>query len=43
VHIPHPQGPLGLRFGNCGSNHVIRYNEIYGSIDGSKRSRRPRG
>lgn len=25
----HPLGPLGINFENGGSNHVIRYNEIY--------------
>jgi hypothetical protein len=24
----HPYGPLGMMFDRCGSNHVIRYNEI---------------
>ena len=25
----HPLGPNGLDFGQCGGNHVIRYNEVY--------------
>ena len=27
----HPYGPLGLMFDRCGSNHVVRYNEITAS------------
>jgi hypothetical protein len=25
----HPEGPQGVTFERCGSNHVIRYNDIY--------------
>jgi hypothetical protein len=25
----HPEGPQGVNFNRCGSNHVVRYNEIY--------------
>ena len=31
----HPYGPLGMMFDRCGSNHVIRYNEI-GSKNGNR-------
>jgi len=31
----HPYGPLGMMFDRCGSNHVIRYNEI-GSSNGNR-------
>jgi hypothetical protein len=31
----HPYGPLGVMFDRCGSNHVIRYNEI-GSKNGKR-------
>ena len=27
----HPAGPNGINFEEAGGNHVIRYNEIYGS------------
>ena len=27
----HPAGPLGVKFDRCGSNHVIRYNDITAS------------
>jgi hypothetical protein len=27
----HPHGPQGITIYKCGGNHVIRYNEIYGS------------
>ena len=30
----HPYGPLGVMFSRCGSNHVIRYNDI-GSANGN--------
>jgi PKD repeat protein len=29
----HTTGPLAVRFGNCGNNHVIRYNNVYGTED----------
>jgi hypothetical protein len=31
----HPYGPQGITIYKCGSNHVIRYNEIYGNEDHS--------
>jgi hypothetical protein len=27
----HPEGPLAVRFLKCGSNHVIRYNDVFAS------------
>jgi hypothetical protein len=27
----HPRGPQGISFTQCGTNHVIRYNDIYSS------------
>jgi PKD repeat protein len=30
----HPKGPQGILFTQCGDNHVFRYNEIVGTVDG---------
>jgi len=32
---PHPDGPQAVTFEYIGGNHVIRYNEIYGSLNHS--------